>query len=82
MHIQATRRLTRRVKALSAAVGASSVVGMAAFGALGMGSQAAASTEPVAPTITRIVETTLKVTSASPTYTATPCGKRQTMPCG
>jgi hypothetical protein len=69
------------IKGLSAGLGAGAVVAMGLLAALNPGSQAAASVEPPAATVTRTVETTLKIAFASPTHTATLCAKRQTMPC-
>jgi hypothetical protein len=83
MYPRDRRPFNARLKAVSAMVGASAVGATALFVMLGTGGQAAASPriDPPAQTVSSTAQTTLKIAFATPTYTATPCAKRATMPC-
>lgn len=85
MELTTFRRVTGRMKALSAVTGAGVVITRGAF-TVTYGDDAGTSTAstpdlPVATLTLTTAPTELATPFASPTHTATPCAKRATMPC-
>jgi hypothetical protein len=86
MQQKISRDVIGSMKVLSAAIGAIVGVTIGTISAAGWGAEAATGTAsnghlPLAPVTVSTAPTELATPSASPTYTATPCPKRATMPC-
>lgn len=85
MTLMLAHKVARSVKLLTAVVGCGAVVVMAALSLVaGERSQTATATGrevPAAPAPHTTVSSVLATPFASPTFTASPCAPRQTMPC-